>query len=183
MDHHHVKRLNLDKGSVSLCTEKERKKFFSTPKSERKTSSTTSRIKQLNDSEAIQRNLSNNWADIIEELEEQTKSLSEYTEKVSQKYSLDKEVLMQQIETDAEILRKRQKQINFGKVTPEYQKYIEAVAKRKREIFHPRTPNKFRKCSRRKFDGLIKKWRKLLHVWDENPEALKDFKYFSIIKF
>ena len=47
---------------------------------------------------------------------------------------------------------------------------------KKREPFHPKTPNKFRKCSRRKFDGLIKKWRKLLHVWDENPDLLPDYK-------
>ncbi|CAF0835926.1 unnamed protein product [Brachionus calyciflorus] len=177
LEHHHIKRLNLEQGSVSLCMEKEKKKFFSTPKSERKTSATQSRLKNLNDPEAIQRNLSNNWADIIEELEEQTKSLNEYTEKVSKKYNLDKESLMEQIESDAETLRKRQKQINFGKVTKEYERYVEAIPKRKRESFHPRTPNKFRKCSRRKFDGLVKKWRKLLHVWDENPEALKDYKY------
>ncbi|RNA43355.1 proline dehydrogenase mitochondrial isoform X3 [Brachionus plicatilis] len=175
-EHHHPRRLNMDKGSVSLCTEQDRKKFFSTPKSERKTSSTGSRLKQLN-TEAIQRNLSSNWADIIEELEEQTKALSEYTEKVAKKYNLDKDTLTQQIETDAEVLRKRQKQINFGKVTSEYQRYVESVPRQKREHHYPKTPNKFRKCSRRKFDGLVKKWRKLLHVWDENPEALKDFKY------
>lgn len=57
------------------------------------------------------------------------------------------------------------------------QRYVEILPRRNRESHHPKTPNKFRKCSRRKFDGLIKKWRKLLHVWDENPEALKDFKY------
>lgn len=175
-DHHHARKLNMDKGSVSLCMERDKKKFFSTPKSERKTSSTVSRLKQINNSEAIQRNLSSNWADIIEELEEQTKALSEYTDKVSKKYNLDKEALIQQIETDAEVLRKRQKQINFGKVTSEYQRYVENVPRKKREPHHPKTPNKYRKCSRRKFDGLVKKWRKLLHVWDENPEALKDFK-------
>lgn len=89
---------------------------------------------------------------------------------------------MKSTESDAECLRKRQKQINFGKVTPEYQRYIAAVDKHKREVYHPRTPNKFRRCSRRKFDGLVKKWRKALHVWDENPEALKDFKLVFIIR-
>ena len=136
-----------------------------------------SRLKQLQDSEEVQRNLSSSWADIIEELEQQTKELTEYSDKVAAKYSLDKEKLKKSLELDAETLRKRQKKINYGKLTPEYQRYLLAVQKKHREPFHPRTPNKFRKCSRRMFDGSVKMWRKLLHVWDENPDKLKDFKY------
>jgi hypothetical protein len=137
-----------------------------------------SRIKEMSqNSEAIQRNLSKNWADIIEELEEQGKELNEYVEKVSMKYKIDQEKLLKNVESDAETLRKRQKKINFGKVTPEYQRYIQEVPRKERQPYHPKTPNKFRKCSRRKFDGLIKKWRKILHVWDENPDALPEFRY------
>lgn len=165
----------MSKGSVSLCLQAERK-HSSTPKSERRVN-LKSRLENLNNSEAIEKNRSNNWGDILEELEVQTKELNEYVEKVTLKYKIDKEKLMKSTESDAECLRKRQKQINFGKVTPEYQRYIAAVDKHKREVYHPRTPNKFRRCSRRKFDGLVKKWRKALHVWDENPEALKDFKF------
>ena len=164
--------------STSLCLDNDEKKksFASTPKSERRLNP-VSRLKQLKDSEEVQRNLSTSWADIIEELETQSNELKEYTEKVASKYKLDKEKLAKSLEQDSEVLRKRQKQINYGKLTAEYQKYALAVLKKDRELFHPRTPNKFRKCSRRKFDGQIKKWRKLLHVWDENPEKLKDFKY------
>jgi len=125
---------------------------------------------------AIERNLSNNWADIIEELEEQSRELNNYVDKVTSKYNLDREKLMKNIEADTETLRKRQKRINFGKVTAEYQRYILALPRKHRKPYHPKTPNKFRKCSRRKFDGLIKKWRKLLHVWDENPELLPEMK-------
>jgi len=163
--------------STSLCVFKnENKKFASTPKSERKTHST--RVNQLieQNSIAIERNLSNNWADILEELEEQTKELNNYIEKVSTKFKLDKERLTKNLETDPETLRKRQKRINFGKVTAEYKRYLLEVPRKKREAFHPKTPNKYRKCSRRKFDGQIKKWRKLLHVWDENPDILPDYK-------
>lgn len=67
--------------------------------------------------------------------------------------------------------------MNYGKVTSEYQRYILEIPRKKREPFHPRTPNKFRKCSRRKFDGQVKMWRKLLHAWDEDPEQLADMKY------
>jgi histone RNA hairpin-binding protein len=115
---------------------------------------------------------------------------------VSKKFNLDKVRLLKGLETDPETLRKRQKRINYGKVTAEYKRYLTELPKfvakklklvknflkipntrKKRETFHPRTPNKYRKCSRRKFDGLIKKWRKLLHVWDENPDMLPDYKY------
>jgi len=161
-----------NKGSVSLCIQAERT-HSSTPKSDRKLNLTS----RLNNSEAMEKNMSNNWGDILEELEVQSKELNEYVEKVCAKYKIDKEKLLKCTESDAECLRKRQKRINFGKVTPEYERYVLAVDKRKREPYHPRTPNKFRQCSRRKFDGLIKKWRKQLHVWDENPEALKDFKF------
>lgn len=181
-----VRRLNCKTGfttrnespqrSTSLCEPNIKKSFASTPKSERRCH--TTRVKEMleQNSMAIERNLSNNWADIIEELEEQSKELNTFVEKVTTKYGLDKEKLLKNLEVDTETLRKRQKRINFGKVTSEYQRYILAVPRKQRKPFHPKTPNKFRKCSRRKFDGLIKKWRKLLHVWDENPDLLPEYK-------
>ena len=99
-----------------------------------------------------------------------------YMKKVSEKYKIDADKLAKGVECDAETLRKRQKRINYGKVTDVYKRYAAEIPRKKRDTFHPRTPNKFRKCSRRKFDGLVKKWRKLLHVWNESPDILPDFK-------
>lgn len=152
---------------------------FSTPKSERRVNNNyKNKVKEMieQNSIAMERNMSNNWADILEELEEQTKEVENYIQKVSTKYNIDAEKLKEKMETNAEVLRKRQKRINYGKVTAEYQRYILELPRKKRESFHPRTPNKFRKVSRRKFDGAIKKWRKLLHAYDEDPEQLADMK-------
>lgn len=43
-------------------------------------------------------------------------------------------------------------------------------SKRKRE--DPKTPNKYQVCSKRSWDGQIRKWRRMLHFYD--PADLKD---------
>lgn len=71
-----------------------------------------------------------------------------------------------EIETDPEVLSRRQKQIDFGKNTVGYDEYRKKVPKFQREPGHPRTPPMNIKYSRRAFDGLVKVWRKQLHEWD-----------------
>lgn len=148
---------------------------FSTPKPKGSTEEVP-KNKQLSrtlDDEKIERNLSKSWVDIIDDLAEQETELNDYVKRVVEKYKLDREEVLKNTECDVETLKKRQKLINYGKVTQEYKNYTESITKNKRKTYHPRTPNKFRKCSRRKFDGLIKKWRKQLHMWDETPEKLE----------
>eukprot|EP00055_Hartaetosiga_balthica_P012034 m.56998 g.56998 ORF g.56998 m.56998 type:complete len:163 (-) comp7818_c0_seq1:303-791(-) len=59
----------------------------------------------------------------------------------------------------------REKQIGFGKNTPEYAKY-KALLKEKKVKARIRTPDPVRNVSKRCFDGLLRKWRKELHEYD-----------------
>lgn len=72
-----------------------------------------------------------------------------------------------ELEKDPIVLARRQKQIDYGKNTIGYENYIKSVARTDRTRDHPKTPNKNQKYSRRAWEGVIKVWRKKLHVWDD----------------
>ncbi|CAL1540537.1 unnamed protein product [Lymnaea stagnalis] len=73
-------------------------------------------------------------------------------------------------EEDAVRLARRDKDILYGKSTDAYKMYIAVIPKNVRSgdmKFHPRTPEKFRKCSRRSWDSQVKIWKRRLHTWAE----------------
>ncbi|KAF7272025.1 hypothetical protein GWI33_015164 [Rhynchophorus ferrugineus] len=73
-------------------------------------------------------------------------------------------------EDDPAIISRREKQIEYGKNTIGYDNYLKTVPKGSRTQDDPQTPNKYKKYSRRGWDGLIKKWRLQLHKYDP-PES------------
>ena len=69
-------------------------------------------------------------------------------------------------------LAQRQKQLDLGYATAAYKLYVQRVSleqrdERKREDGHPTTPRKEQSCSKRSWDGQVRKWRRQLHEWDE----------------
>jgi len=74
-------------------------------------------------------------------------------------------------EFDADVLVRRQKQIDYGKNSVAYDNYVNKVPKDKRSFNLPRTPDKNVKYSRRQWDGLIKAWKLQIHSWNAKGDT------------
>jgi len=72
------------------------------------------------------------------------------------------------LETDTDVLERRQKQIDYGKNNSTYEAYIATIPKTRRTQHMPRTPDKFEKYSRRGWDGAIKPWKIKIHDLEED---------------
>ncbi|XP_033623199.1 oocyte-specific histone RNA stem-loop-binding protein 2-like [Fukomys damarensis] len=77
-----------------------------------------------------------------------------------------------EVETDEDVLQRRQKQIDYGRCTPGYQCFLQQVPKAQGQPgLHPQTPNKNRRYSRRSWDAQIRQWRRALHTWEPPQPA------------
>jgi len=74
------------------------------------------------------------------------------------------------LETDKRKLQTRQRQIDIGKETVGYKRYMREVRRKDRTQDHPRTPNKYTVCSTRSWQGTVRVWRRKLHYWDTPEE-------------
>jgi len=88
---------------------------------------------------------------------------------VIRKKTIEKKPFVYEQERDSNVLKRRQKQIDYGKNTLGYQNYVETVPKRERAREQPRTPRKWVKYSRRSWDQQIRLWRISLHRYDPAP--------------
>ncbi|ERL92768.1 hypothetical protein D910_10076 [Dendroctonus ponderosae] len=75
------------------------------------------------------------------------------------------------MESDPEVLARREKQIQYGKNTIGYENYLQMVPRNQRKVDDPKTPPKYEKYSRRGWEGLIKQWRIKLHKFDPKDET------------
>jgi hypothetical protein len=76
--------------------------------------------------------------------------------------------------TEARIAN-RQRDIDFGKAVPGYSNYLAAVPIEKRaprNPVHPQTPDKYELMGKRRWQGLVKAWKKGLHAWDAVDPSL-----------
>jgi len=99
---------------------------------------------------------------------------SPMTSSSGSKYSPSKSPARPISPLDEQRLAQRQKQIDYGYRTVGYLRYRLLVTKDQRKPEHPRTPKKIQGCSKRSWDGQLKKWRRDLHLWDpDNTDAFK----------
>ena len=70
-------------------------------------------------------------------------------------------------EDDPHRIENREKQISYGKSSEGYINYVKYVPVSKRVRGDPKTPDVEQVCSKRSWDGQVKKWRRALHAFDE----------------
>ncbi|KAL0228017.1 hypothetical protein RCL1_004160 [Eukaryota sp. TZLM3-RCL] len=78
------------------------------------------------------------------------------------------------VESDPVRINWRIKQIQIGKNTPEYKRYLEEVPVEERCSNHPTTPPLDLKVSKKKWGYIYNNWRRELHVFDPSGGSFDD---------
>lgn len=114
--------------------------------------------------------LKNDWGYKVQDFEyrarREYRNAQKYCRKLEMGRKGNKEASLEGVEMDPNTLMRRQKDIDYGKNTIGYSNYIKLIPMQTRKKDHPKTPNKYQKCSRRSWDGQMKHWRILLHQFD-----------------
>jgi len=110
--------------------------------------------------------LKREWRQKPNTVDEETVTLSKNLKKIDKKEKPK--------ESDEHRLSQRQKQIDYGKNTVGYENFVKLIPKDKRLKEHPRTPDKYQVCSKRAWDGQVRKWRRQLHAYDPDGELSDD---------
>lgn len=132
----------------------------------RKENSDLKRASKVEDEEEVED--ANSWYDQVKKSERLSGEAQRYKRKLRLSESTSDSASVdpgEEMEDDEVTLMRRQKQIDYGKNTIAYDEYVSDVPIWKRNRDHPRTPNKFQKCSRRSWDMQVKIWRKAIHNW------------------
>ena len=72
------------------------------------------------------------------------------------------------------MLVRRAKQIESGRNTAVYDRYVKTVEKEDRASWMPRTPDMSSKYSRQHWDGLVEEWKNSIHVTVSRLEGQKE---------
>jgi len=91
---------------------------------------------------------------------------SQTSEEMSENVTFTKPtaIKLDELETDELVLNRREKQLEYGKNTIDYDTYCRIIPKDDRKDTMPRTPVKNKKYSRRQWDGMVKNWKQMIHT-------------------
>eukprot|EP00727_Mastigamoeba_balamuthi_P002353 m51a1_g12114 hypothetical protein (152) ;mRNA; f:9-570 len=79
-------------------------------------------------------------------------------------------------ETDERRIAQRSKQIEYGHNTEGWRRFTELVPQDQRLRTDPIEPRTDLKCSKRSWDGQVRRWRRLLHFFDNKDASLEQIR-------
>lgn len=88
--------------------------------------------------------------------------------------ALERRVLANGIEEDERRIAQRQKQVDYGKNTIAYDRFVEICPRERRMRGDPMTPIVRQKCSKRSFLGQVTSWKKMVYAYIAELDAMEE---------